>query len=308
MNARETLIGTLESVFRYPVKSMAGEALANGGRLDTRGLNGDRAYALVDATDGTVASAKHPRKWGSLLEYRATFIDQPSDDLAAPPPPVLIALPDGTTARSDEANVDACLSGALGRPVRLVTRPQPGATYEDVWPDVDGVAPPEIIARTRVATDHPSETVSRFKLALAAPPGTFFDIAPLHLLTTASLDHAARHYPTGLFAIARFRPNLVIRTPSNEGGFVENAWIGRRLRIGTGALLEITLRVPRCVMTTLPQGNLPTDLGILRTLATHNRVEFGRLGRWACLGVYASVLQSGIVRPGDPVVLEATTE
>jgi uncharacterized protein YcbX len=305
MSTSETTIGSVESVVRYPVKSMVGEVLQNWVRLDARGLNGDRAYALVDADDGTVASAKHPRKWGRLLTCHAAYVDEPADSPTTSPPPVQITLPDGATVRSDETTAEAVLSRVIGRPVRLATRPPPEAGYEDVWPDVDGVAPPEIIARTRVTTDDPSETVSRFRLALAAPPGTFFDVAPVHLLTTASIERARQLYPKGQFATARFRPNLLIRTPSGVVDFVENAWVGRRLRIGD-VVLEVTLRVPRCVMTALPQGDLPSDLGILRTLASHNRVEFGRLGRWACLGVYASVLQAGTVRPGDPVVLEDT--
>ncbi len=308
MTTSEMIVGSIGSIRRYPVKSMGGEVLAAGVQVNGRGLLGDRVYALLDAADNTVVSAKHPRKWGRLLEWRAAFVDDPTDDLAAPLPPVRITLPDGRTLRTDEGTVDDVLSRELGRPVRLATRPPPDADYEDVWPDVEGIAPPEVIEKTRVATDDPTEVVSRFRLAPAAAAGTFFDIAPLHLLTTASLERARQLYPEGQFEVARFRPNLVIRTPMGTTDFVENDWVGRRLRIGAEVVLRVTLRVPRCVMTTLPQGDLPYDLGILRTLAAHNRVEFGRNGRWACFGVYALVLQPGLVRPGDPVVLEAASD
>lgn len=301
------IVGTIESVYRYPVKSMAGEEIPAGGRLEERGLIGDRSYALLDAASGTVVSAKHPRKWGRLLEYRAAFVDEPSDDPGAPTP-ARITLPDGATVSTDTEDIDGVLSREIGRPVRLVSRPPSGADYEDVWPDVEGVAPAEFIAQTRVPSDDPSETVSRFRLALAARSDTFFDIAPLHLLTTASLARVQQLYPAGQFVAARFRPNLVVRTPEGVVDFLENDWVGHRVRIGTDVVLKLTLRVPRCVMTTLPQGELSADLGILRTLATHNRVEFGRSGRWACLGVYASVLTPGRIRPGDPVMLESTEE
>jgi len=298
------IIGTVETVIRYPVKSMLGETLDAGTRIGGRGLTGDRIYALVDATDRLVASAKNPRKWGRLLTCHAALVDEPTAEQSSPMPAARITLSDGTITRSDDDAVDDVLSRELGRPVRLIGQPPAEAHYEDVWPDVDGVAPAEFIAQTRVTTDDPSETTSRFKLALAAPPGTFFDVAPVHLLTTASLQRAGQLYESGRFAVARFRPNLVIRTPPGAVDFLENEWVSRRLRIGDRVVLQVTLRVPRCVMTTLPQGDLPSDLGILRTLANHNRVEFGRLGRWACLGVYGSVVQPGVVRPGDSVVLE----
>ena len=56
----------IDALYRFPVKSLLGEQVEQA-RLTGRGLLGDRAYALVDPADGTVASAKHPRKWGALL-------------------------------------------------------------------------------------------------------------------------------------------------------------------------------------------------------------------------------------------------
>jgi hypothetical protein len=85
-------------------------------------------------------------------------------------------------------------------------------------------------------------------------------------------------------------------------GIVENEWLGRRLTVGT-AEFEVTAPSPRCVMTTLPQGDLPRDRDILRTVARENRQEFAGLGRWACLGVYATVTQPGEVAVGDEVDL-----
>jgi uncharacterized protein YcbX len=87
----------------------------------------------------------------------------------------------------------------------------------------------------------------------------------------------------------------VVETANGEKDFVENAWIGQVLAIGDAVRLSITGPCPRCVMTTLPQGDLPKDAGILRTAAQHNRAN---------VGVYASVLQGGKVRRGDSVWLE----
>lgn len=85
-----------------------------------------------------------------------------------------------------------------------------------------------------------------------------------------------------------------METPSGEKDFVENAWIGHALVIGD-AVLSISGPCPRCVMTTLPQGDLPKDTGILRTAAQHNKAN---------VGVYASVVQGDKIRRGDFVRLD----
>ena len=84
--------GLLTAVWRYPVKSMMGEEL-NAAEAAADGLLGDRAYALVDSSDGKVATAKNPRKWPTLFDFRAALADSPSTGMATPP--VRITLPDG---------------------------------------------------------------------------------------------------------------------------------------------------------------------------------------------------------------------
>ena len=75
---------------------------------------------------------------------------------------------------------------------------------------------------------------------------------------------------------------------------MENDWVGRTVTVGGYVWLAITEPCPRCVMITLPQGDLPKDSGILRTAARHNGVN---------VGVYASVLNGGTIRRGDTVSL-----
>ena len=123
---------------------------------------------------------------------------------------------------------------------------------------------------------------------------TFFDLAVVHLLTTATIDRLRALYPEGRFEVRRFRPNIVVSTGPEEQGFVENDWIGHTVAIGDQVRLAITGPCPRCVMITLPQGDLPKDPGILRTAAQHNAVN---------VGVYASVASGGTIRRGDPVTL-----
>ena len=267
-------VGSVVSLWRYPVKSMMGEEL-NATEVTKGGVAGDRAYALVDSSDGKVASAKNPRKWPQLFEFRAALADAPRAGVKAPP--VRITLPDGAVVNSGQPDVQQTLSKALKREVTLSAAPNlPKATAEEYWPDIEGL-------------DH-RDTVTDFDL----PGGTFFDCAFVHLLSTATLDQLRMLYPQGRFEVRRFRPNIVVETANGEKGFVENAWVGQTLAIGDAVRLSITGPCPRCVMTTLPQGDLPKDAGILRTAAQHNRAN---------VGVYASVLQGGKVRRGDSIRL-----
>jgi uncharacterized protein len=267
-------LGSIVSLWRYPVKSMIGEEL-NAVEVTKGGVTADRAYALVDRSDGKVASAKNPRKW-PLFDFRAAVSDRSKTGTDAPP--VSITLPDGTIIHSDQADVNQILSSVLKRDVTLESAaPAPRtATAEEYWPDIPGL-------------DH-QDTVTDFGL----PEGTFFDAASVHLLTTATLDRLRVLYPPGRFEVRRFRPNMVVQTADPEKDFVENAWIGKTLVIGDAVRLSITGGCPRCVMTTLAQGDLPKDAGILRTAAQHNRAN---------VGVYASVLQGGKVGRGDSIRL-----
>ena len=278
--------GSVVALQRYPVKSMMGEAL-NAVEVNEVGLLCDRAYAVVDSSDGKVASAKNPRKWPDLFHFRAEFVDSPQPGSKVPP--VRITLPDGTLVASDQADISQILSRVLSRTVRFevvsrgrqegatISRPGSIAKAEEYWPDIEGL-------------DH-RDMVTDFAL----PEGTFFDTAVIHVLTTATLDQLRDAYPQGRFETQRFRPNIVVQTKAGEKDFVENAWIGKVLAIGDTVRLSITGPCPRCVMTTLPQGDLPKDVGILRAAAQHNKAN---------VGVYASVLQGGKLSRGDSVSLE----
>jgi hypothetical protein len=283
----QTVLGSVVALWRYPVKSMMGEEL-NAAEVTDRGLLGDRAYGLVDRADGKVASAKNPRKWPQLFNFHAALADAPT--VGAPVPEVRITLPDGTTVSSEQPDVHQILSQALEREVTLHRTehrdrevvepavPDPRAsTAEEYWPDLEGL-------------DY-RDTVTEFPL----PVGTFFDCAVVHVLTTATLDRLRELYRQGRFEARRFRPNIVVETVNALTGFAENAWIGHTLAIGDTIRLSITGPCPRCVMTTLPQGDLPKDVGILRTAAQHNQVN---------VGVYASVLRGGTLRRGAAVSLE----
>jgi uncharacterized protein YcbX len=252
--------------------------VAVSGDVTDRGLLGDRQYAVVDRATGKVGGAKNPRKWGNFFDFRATYPEPPR--LGGTAPRVRITVPDGAEVTTGQTDLEQVLSRAFGREVTLAEarpddRPQ-GATAEEYWPDMAGL-------------DY-RDTVTDFEM----PAGTFFDIGVVHLLTTATLDRLRALYPQGRFEARRFRPNIVVSTPGEDPGFVENGWVGRTVTVGGDVRLAITEPCPRCVMITLPQGDLPKDSGIRRTAAQHNGVN---------VGVYASVLSGGTIRRGDAVTL-----
>jgi uncharacterized protein YcbX len=165
-------------------------------------------------------------------------------------------------------------------------------SYEEYWPDIDGIA-----QRDKVTDEN-------------MPPQTFFDIAVIHIMTTSTINRLRQLYPEGRFEIRRFRPNIVIELLSssessekNKNDFIENSWVGKKITIGkdndndNSIVFNITSPCTRCVMITLPQGDLPNDLGILHTVARYNQVT---------AGVYASMHQGdgGIICRGDPVKIE----
>ncbi len=270
-------IGSVVSIWRHPVKSMMGEEL-NATDITAGGVLGDRTYAVVDRTDRKVASAKNPRKWPNLFDFRAGFVEPPR--LGAKLPPVRITLPDGTSVTSQQGDLNEILSEALNHNVTLAAVERDQLTpvnAEEYWPDMEGL-------------DH-RDTVTDFVL----PEGTFFDCATIHVLTTATLDRLRELYPGGRFEVRRFRPNIVVAPASAERGFVETAWIGRTLGIGSEVRLTINGPCPRCVMTTLRQGDLPKDSGILRAAAQHNQAN---------VGVYATVLHGGRIRRDDLITLD----
>ena len=114
------------------------------------------------------------------------------------------------------------------------------------------------------------------------------DEGPVHLVTTASLLAASGDAPVDC---RRTRANLVLAT--DEAGFVEDGWVGRRLRVGTAELV-LTDLMPRCVMVGAAQDGLPDDRGVLRELL---RRHDGYLGLVADVGV------PGTVALGDDALL-----
>jgi uncharacterized protein len=272
------MLGTVIALRRYPVKSMLGEDVP-ASDVTRNGLTHDRALALVHRETGKVASAKNPRLWRGMLQLTAAAIDSA----------VQITLPGGKTAWSTDPGIDAVLSELLRQPVTLTGTPPPGAALDR--------AEPQEVLRRGVAARVPVEAGL---LGAGSPEGTFFDFAPIHLLTTSTLGRIAALSPRGTAELKRYRPNIVIRTTAP--GFAENDWAGHDLRIGSELALRVIARTPRCAIPTLEHGDLPRDPAALRILADHNRIKpLESLGPQPVAGAYAQILHPGRIRIGDVV-------
>jgi uncharacterized protein YcbX len=192
---------------------------------------------------------------------------------------------------SDDPGVHAILSELVGRAVRLAASAQPESSYDDYWPDVEGVSP-----------DGHRDAFTRERISPLAPAGTFFDMTAFHVVSSASLRALSRALPESQIVAARFRPNFVIEG-DDGASFVENAWVGRVLNVGPSLAMKLLLPTMRCVMTTLAQQELPSDPEVLRALVRENLIAVPDGKRYPCLGVYGSLARKlsagGRVQRGD---------
>jgi uncharacterized protein YcbX len=262
------------------------------------GVIGDRAYALVDKKTGKVASAKHPKLWPNLLACRAAFVEPPrsGDEL----PPARIDLADGSSVVSDATDVDAALSRFFGRDVELARAAPEDYTIDQYHPDQENLDPEghrDEVTEEKLGAAFYNER----GLPSAVPEGSFFDLFPLSILTTASLRRFGELQPESRFDVRRFRMNLIVDTSAS--GFVENGWLGRTLEVGDGVRINVVMPDPRCVMTNLAQDDLPRDPQILKTLAEHNRLDVADNALYPCAGVYAVPESAGSIGKGDLVSL-----
>ncbi len=295
--AASKVVGSVAGIRMFPVKSMRGERLEQG-EFTERGLVGDRAYALIDTDTGKVASAKSVRLFPDLLGCSAAFAEPPQLDGELPP--VRITLADGTSVTSDSSDVNRVLSAFFRRDVTLARAAPADFTIDQYHPDVEDADPAghrDSVVEQKLG----SAFFAQAGLPSPVAVGSFFDLFPVSVLTTSTLDQLTKLQPDSNFDERRFRMNVLVDT--KEAGFVENNWLGHELAIGDAIRLKVALPDPRCVMTTLAQGELPKDTEVLRTLVRHNRIQVGDAGLFPCVGVYAVVQSSGNLRIGDSVSL-----
>ncbi|MFM8972883.1 MAG: MOSC domain-containing protein [Actinomycetota bacterium] len=246
----------VEALWRYPVKSMQGHPVdvISVGPL---GVVGDRSVGLIDREAGRLASAK---RFGRLLEATGH-----EDE---------IVLPDGLRVALDAADAADRLSAWLGHAVEPAR----------VGPDTE--------QQYQMTLDPPNDEAEFFDIP--APKGTFFDWAPVHIVSAATLAHCAAARPDLDWDIRRFRPNIVIGGALEP--FAEDGWVGRDLRLG-GAVLTVRQPTVRCAMPLRAQPGLERQPGLFSAMNDLNAAFPNHLG------VYLDVAEPGEVRIGDAVEL-----
>jgi uncharacterized protein YcbX len=292
-HVRETgvqVIGTLREIWRYPVKGMAGESL-QAAQIGPDGVAGDRRWAVRETSRREIQSCKrHPR----LLQCTARY---PAEPRSAETLPAEVTLPGGTKVSTADVQAASAISEVLGAEVSVEpVRPASDVDfYRRFNRGGDGWLQDLIATFAR----EPGEPLPLF---LSDPqvardfvgvPGSFFLVAPVHIVTTASLRQLRAWNEGADWDARRFRPNLVIETHPQFEGLVEQGWIGRRLTIG-GCAIACTETTVRCGAITRPQGGLPSDPTILRTVVRKAEQN---------VGIYGTIGPAAQVRVGDPVGL-----
>jgi uncharacterized protein YcbX len=276
----------ISEIWMHPVKSMIGATVETAELVGT-GVVGDRTWATRDEVRGGIRGAK---KIGGLMQFAARYTGPLGGT-------VEITLPDGSTVRTDDSDVDARVSQALDHEVTLWPL-QPADNldhYRRGASDSDDLMA-ELRAVFGRTEDEPLPDLSIFPpeiMEFESPPGTYLDAFPLLLLTTSALRSMRAALPESVIDVRRFRPSIVIDT-GHEPGHPELAWKGRHVRIG-----EVELAVldpcPRCVMVTREiSEEIPQDRAVLRHIVRDLDQN---------VGAYASVVTPGRIRTGDVVEL-----
>jgi uncharacterized protein YcbX len=305
-------IGTVQQIWRHPVKSMAGERLGHC-TVGPLGIPGDRGWAVRDEKSGEITNGK---RTPMLMECAASYVEPPTEGNSTQ---VEISFPDGTQIDSGNPGINSRLSQVLGKEVtlwplqpashkahyrrksaaaRALGRLSRFKAFRAALPSIISLTNQEAGVREYFSREagEPIPNMAMLPpevLEFTSPPGTYFDAFPINVLTTASLEAMSRFNPNAVWDVRRFRPNFLIETDKAFEGLVEAGWSGRILRVGS---VELKCEIPcaRCGMTSHGHSGLPKDPSVLRSIVKDANQN---------LGVYASVVQSGGVSIGDPVEL-----
>jgi uncharacterized protein len=294
-------VGEVAQLWRYPVKSLGGEQIEHA-KVGLRGVLGDRLWAVRDLQRDITASA---RRLPSLLTATARYL-RPVPEDAGPGnvPDVEITFPDGTVLTSSDREVHAKLSELTGRDVRLTALPPADDTSLHRLRrhhQADGLSSATLRADFGVPDGEKLPDVSMVPVTdlltlgrYSTPPGTFVDLAPVHVLTTTSLATIGAEVGTDL-DVRRFRPNVVVALDYPDDDLPESHWLGACIVLD-GTILSVKMPTVRCVVPSRAQAGLAVNRQITRAVATKAQ---------RCLGVYCGVERAGTVRVGNHVTVRA---
>ncbi|RAV15204.1 sulfurase [Mycolicibacterium sp. GF69] len=292
-------IGQVAELWRYPVKSLGGERVDHID-IGPRAVHGDRLWAVRDVERDVTASA---RRIPALLTATARYAETLSPD-AGPgnAPEVVITFPDGAEMSSSDDRVHARLSEVAGREVRLTALPpvQDTSLHRLSRHERENTSIAAIRSDLGVGDEERFPDLSMYRVVdlatlarYSTPPGTFVDLAPVHVLSTTSLRTVGAGAGGDPLDVRRFRPNVLVVLDDPSDALPESQWTGGQLSVG-GAVLEVTMPTIRCVVPSRAQPGLEVDRRITKAVAERAQ---------RCLGSYCWVDTAGAVRVGDPVDL-----
>jgi hypothetical protein len=230
----------------------------------------------------------------------------PSDAGPGNVPEIEITFPDGTVMSSSDREVNAKLSELAGRDVKLTALPpvedtslhrlrrehQTGALSTAALRDDFGVTEDEKLPDLSVIRMADLLTLGRY----STPPGTFVDLAPVHVMTKTSLTTIAADVGEDV-DVRRFRPNVLVALDNTSEELPEAQWVGAQVTLG-GVVLNVAMQTVRCVVPSRAQPGFEVNRQITRAVAARAQ---------RCLGVYCDVERVGTVRENDQVAVRAIT-
>lgn len=284
-------VGTVTQLWRYPVKSMAGEQLS-AAEIDQNGVAGDRGWAVREIEADVTRNAREMPK---LLQFASAYAESPSFDQRSPA--VTITTPDNVQVQSADEDRDQQLSEILGRPVMLTPlHPADDLAWYARAKLPEGVDPMQALRQLMgMQEDDPLPDFSGLPPDLqnfSSPPGTYFDCYPIHIMTTSSLNTLVEAGGGEDVDVRRFRPNVLIDTGDAEG-LLEVDWTGKKLRLGE-VVIELQTTTVRCSVPAHAQRDFGSSRAVGRALIENTKQH---------LGSYCNVLQGGTVNVGDDVEL-----
>lgn len=280
-------VGRIQQLWHYPVKSMVGKT-TDTAIITKAGMLGDRGWIVRDEenNENTVV-----RTLPKLLMFAAEYVTPVSGNSI---PDVCITFPDGSTALSSDPGINERLSATLGKAVSLWPL-QPKSNWQHYR--LRTVMGSKEMKRMFASKDLPDFSSISWKLLselmlFSTPLGHYYDVYPLHVLTTAALKKMQQIEPDGDFGPHRFRPNMVIESNDGVVGFDDFDWVGGKLFIGSEVVIQVESPTVRCSMPAQPQHDAGKDSRVLRAIDRHTHRHFG---------INTTVVKAGTIKIGDEV-------
>ncbi len=284
-------VGTVKALWRYPVKSMDGEQL-NIAKIEKSGLVGDRYWAIRDEEKDELSSV---RKLPALLQCSAKYLSEPQvDQVGSDIPQVTITLPDGSRFNSNDEDKNSRISDYLKKDVSLwPLQPRSNWQFYRLKTMNGEAALKKQFNVTHALPDMSSISWSKLlELSIFSTPlGHYYDIYPLHIISSNSIEKLKSLDDQSDFDCKRFRANMYIESMDKNAHFDEFDWVGGLLYIGD-TIIKCESKTVRCSMPAQPQPGINKDTHILRTLERQTERH---------LGINATIIKAGTINDGDPV-------